>query len=329
MGKRKNEEEEIRKKIRRLESKLLRRARSRSRVLYSSDSSETDDDKIVDSDPRDERHASPRDHVASPPAPPPRAATPPPTPASAPPPPPPPQPRTPQPPTQPAPPRPASPQPGPSSAPDLPVAQPQVLSSAPEDAELGDDILLMLGDAPKPELVLGDAIHKDVASRWQEILLKGLQKEAKEKLLQEYLVPSNCDLLVAPTLNAEAKAALTDNLVRRDHAIMEGQRQLGIALAALAQAMDLLLKPDAAVQNVLKPVTPASKDAEQARCRALPAIARPPPVAGERPRSPPPELAAPPQLPLLQEVARHEVQSTHNLHRSLALIAAKLSGTRY
>ncbi|XP_061711559.1 uncharacterized protein LOC133520880 [Cydia pomonella] len=207
---------------------------------------------IVDSEARQERSLSPRGHVASPP--PPRAAAPTPTPVRDPP-----QQPLSQPPTQQEPPRPASPRPGPSSAPDLPETQPQVLSSSPKDQELGDDILLMLGDAPKPELALGDSIHKDVASRWHEILLKGLQKEVKEKLFQEYLVPSNCDLLVAPTLNAEAKAALTDNLIKRDHAIMEKQKQLGIALSALAQAMDLLLKPDASAQNILKPVSDACR----------------------------------------------------------------------
>ncbi|XP_061704194.1 proline-rich protein 12-like [Cydia pomonella] len=251
---------------------------------------------IVDSEARQERSLSPRGHVASPP--PPRAAAPTPTPVRDPP-----QQPLSQPPTQQEPPRPASPRPGPSSAPDLPETQPQVLSSSPKDQELGDDILLMLGDAPKPELALGDSIHKDVASRWHEILLKGLQKEVKEKLFQEYLVPSNCDLLVAPTLNAEAKAALTDNLIKRDHAIMEKQKQLGIALSALAQAMDLLLKPDASAQNILKP------EAEQARCRALPTVAALQPPE-RRPRPAPPELAAPPQLPELQEIAEHEVSQT-------------------
>ncbi|XP_063541959.1 uncharacterized protein LOC134750664 [Cydia strobilella] len=254
MGKRKNEEDEIRRKIKKLETKLLRRTRGRSRILYSSDSSETDGkyDMIVDSEARQDRCSSPRGHVAAPP--PPRAAASSPTPAPDSP-----QQPPPQPPTQQEPPRPASPRPGPSSAPDLPETQPQVLSSSAQDQELDDDILLMLGDAPRPELALGDSIHKDVASRWHEILLKGLQKEVKEKLFQEYLVPSNCDLLVAPTLNAEAKAALTVSSIKRDHAIMEKQKQLGIALSALAQATDLLLKPDASAQKILKPVSDACR----------------------------------------------------------------------
>lgn len=117
----------------------------------------------------------------------------------------------------------------------------------------------MLGDAPKPESALGNSIHKDLASRWQDILQKGLQKETKEKLQQEYLVPSNCDLLIAPALNPEAKAALSETLLKRDISIMQKQRQLGLAMSALAQAVDLLIKQESSPQKILKPLSDACR----------------------------------------------------------------------
>lgn len=159
--------------------------------------------------------------------------------------------------------RPGSPRPGPSSAPDLPVDQqiiPDPQAALPEEElELDEDILKMLGDAPKPETALGKSIHKDVAKRWNDILLKGLQKEVKEKLLEEYLVPSNCSLLSAPILNPEAKAALPETLVKRDNSILQKQKQLGVALSALAQATDLLLKNETAAQKILQPISDACR----------------------------------------------------------------------
>ncbi|RVE41910.1 hypothetical protein evm_013443 [Chilo suppressalis] len=60
-----------------------------------------------------------------------------------------------------------------------------------KDIQLAEDILQLLGDAPKAETALGAPIHKDVAHRWQKILVKSLEKEAKDKLIESYLVPSN------------------------------------------------------------------------------------------------------------------------------------------
>ena len=128
-----------------------------------------------------------------------------------------------------------------------------------EDPELSEDILLLLGDAPKEETPLGPTIHKDVASRWQEILAKGLSKEAKDKLLKDYLVPSNCDLLLAPTLNPEAKAAIPDSLVKRDSSLMYKQKLIGVALSALAVTTGLLLSNEKSKEKILKPLSDACR----------------------------------------------------------------------
>lgn len=89
--------------------------------------------------------------------------------------------------------------------------------------------------------------------------MKGLQKEVKEKLFEEYLVPSNCELLIAPVLNPEAKAALPDFLVKRDTSLMHRQKQIGSALAALAQATELIIKQNSSPQDILKPISDACR----------------------------------------------------------------------
>ncbi|XP_063368524.1 uncharacterized protein LOC134657308 [Cydia amplana] len=124
--------------------------------------------------------------------------------------------------------------------------------------ELDDEILEVLGDAPKSEIKMGKPTHKDLASRWQEILDKGLVKETKDKLTEAYLIPENCDLLVAPLLNPEVKAALADNLVKRDNAIMAKQHQIAIAIAALNQAAELIIAKEQHTK-ILKPISDACR----------------------------------------------------------------------
>lgn len=145
----------------------------------------------------------------------------------------------------------------PASAPDA------VDSSASKDMEVVDpeldtEILSLLGDAPKPDTKFGKGVHKDLAMRWQEILDKGLLKETKDKLLLEYLIPENCSLLVAPSLNPEVKAALAESMVKRDSAIMAKQKQLGIAVAALTQAVELIIAKENHTK-ILKPVSDACR----------------------------------------------------------------------
>ena len=145
---------------------------------------------------------------------------------------------------------PLSPTPGTSAE-----AQPVVM----EDQDLDEDTLQLLGDAPKTDITMGPSVHKDIANRWQDILTKGLAKDVKEKLLKSYFVPKNCDLLLAPALNPEVKAALQDTLVKRDLALMYKQNQLGMALSALASATDMIISNETSKQKLLKPISDACR----------------------------------------------------------------------
>ncbi|XP_063622385.1 uncharacterized protein LOC134794504 [Cydia splendana] len=96
-------------------------------------------------------------------------------------------------------------------------------------------------------------------SRWQNILAKGLSKELKESLTKEYLIPNNCDLLMAPTLNPEVRVALPDPLVKRDTSLLYKQKQLGIALSALASVTEMVLANETSKQKLLKPLSDACR----------------------------------------------------------------------
>ncbi|CAG5010338.1 unnamed protein product [Parnassius apollo] len=99
---------------------------------------------------------------------------------------------------------PISPTPGTSAGSE--ISQPMML-----EVQLDEDVLVLLGDAPKTETPMGPAIYKDIANRWQDILEKGV----KESLLKNYLIPSNYDLLMAPALNSGIKAADRDHYKTR------------------------------------------------------------------------------------------------------------------
>lgn len=152
--------------------------------------------------------------------------------------------------------------PGPSSSKDPQDPQDPVIVSesvCPGETELEDDILQMLGDAPKTEDPLGPPIHKDIANRWQEILAKGLQKEVKDQIMKLYSVPNNCDLLLAPTLNPEVKAAIREVMAKRDSALMYQQKQLGVAISALGTAVNSILLNETSKQKILKPISDACR----------------------------------------------------------------------
>ncbi|XP_053613721.1 uncharacterized protein LOC128678707 [Plodia interpunctella] len=232
MGKRKSteHEEEIRRKIRRLQGKLRRK---KKRVIESSDTEDSGTDTY------DQRgHSSGSETPPRPPYSPLTAAS-----VSSP-----------------------EPERRSSRGPDgvdtvqepTPSTSKDNQESTNADIALQDDILSLLGDAPKAEVSFGKPLHKDVASRWQEILAKGLSTEVKAKLMEEYYIPSNCDLLTAPLLNPEAKAALTTAITKRDSSIREKQKQLGIAISALGQAVEDVISNES-TKKILKPISDACR----------------------------------------------------------------------
>ncbi|XP_063635029.1 uncharacterized protein LOC134805713 [Cydia splendana] len=126
-----------------------------------------------------------------------------------------------------------------------PPPQPQAEAGDIETAPVLDaELLTALGEATDDAPKYGENIHPDLAQRWLPILRKGMDKEAKDKLIKEYSIPENCKLLRAPSLNAEISAAVTDIARGRDKKIEAEQQQLGVGLSAINRAMTLLLTTD-------------------------------------------------------------------------------------
>ncbi|KAJ2939813.1 hypothetical protein O0L34_g18008 [Tuta absoluta] len=125
---------------------------------------------------------------------------------------------------------------------------------------LNEEILTLLGDAPKDQSPVGKDIHMDIATRLSDVLENGLKKELKDKISEEYPIPGNCQLFKAPTLNAEIKAAVSDLLQKKDASLAARQGQIGLALTALTSAMDILVTEKSEIsQAILRHISNAAR----------------------------------------------------------------------
>jgi hypothetical protein len=118
--------------------------------------------------------------------------------------------------------------------------------------ELDPDILLALGEAVKDAPKFGEKIHQNLARLWLPILRKGIEKEAKEKLMAQYQVSENCTLLQAPKLNPEIAATISDTTKNKDKRVEYTQQQLGLGITAVSKGLSLLLDNDSEKVKAVK-----------------------------------------------------------------------------
>lgn len=94
------------------------------------------------------------------------------------------------------------------------------------------------------ETVTGSAIHDLIAKTWTSIFTTGLPKETRLALQKKYPVPENLPLAKAPTLNIEVRHAIPSTSVTRDEYYLTTQGMVEAAIAAQANLMTELLKPE-------------------------------------------------------------------------------------
>lgn len=107
-------------------------------------------------------------------------------------------------------------------------------SHEPMEPALDAAILDLLGDEPEKDEDYGEDIHTDLASRWCDVLVNGLKDEKVKDICLQYKVPANLLMALPPTLNPEVKAAINDNITKRDKILEDKQAILGKVIAILA-----------------------------------------------------------------------------------------------
>ncbi|KAJ2949031.1 hypothetical protein O0L34_g5973 [Tuta absoluta] len=126
---------------------------------------------------------------------------------------------------------------------------PESATNTTTEAVLDPNILNILGAEPEKEDSLGPEIHKDLASRWSDILINGLKVETRTEILKGNEIPENLKLAQPPILNPEIKAAVQENIIKRDAILSEKQKLLGCVITCIANTMTNILSPDKEIQN--------------------------------------------------------------------------------
>ncbi|KAL0902233.1 hypothetical protein ABMA27_000153 [Loxostege sticticalis] len=120
------------------------------------------------------------------------------------------------------------------------------------DVITDSEILEIFGEDPTVAKTYAKDIQVDLALRLKHYATEGLSKEMRKELTAKYLTPSNCALIDPPALNAEIKAAVTDNIVKRDKGIEAKQKQLASAISALSQAITVYIASKTKDPTMLK-----------------------------------------------------------------------------
>ncbi|XP_071653336.1 uncharacterized protein [Temnothorax longispinosus] len=101
----------------------------------------------------------------------------------------------------------------------------------------------LLGDN-NTDTSIGSPVHNLIGEKWSSIFSNGLSKESKETLLKKYPVPQNVLMAKAPTLNTEIRHVIPASAVKRDDYQVATQRVVEALVAALANLVSELLKPE-------------------------------------------------------------------------------------
>ncbi|XP_077270242.1 uncharacterized protein LOC143901687 [Temnothorax americanus] len=132
------------------------------------------------------------------------------------------------------------------------MAEPGTVADIPEhEIDFQQEVLEVIGSRLESDNKLADAIHKDVALRWAEILRNGLPVEEVKKLLEKYPPPQNCTIIAVPKLNAEIISAVQETAIKRDKRIVEKQERITAGLGALGKAISIALKIEGAQRILL------------------------------------------------------------------------------
>ncbi|KAJ8710238.1 hypothetical protein PYW07_009604 [Mythimna separata] len=132
-----------------------------------------------------------------------------------------------------------------------------------ENDQLPEEFLLALGKEGEEKEEFGDPIRPELALRWTKIMSEGLGKDARDKLIEKYPIPSNFPNAVAPVMNAELLATLSEPSVKRDRRIVYRQNLVGNLMTCLGRSLTNILKGDINSKKLIEEINDAAKIASE------------------------------------------------------------------
>lgn len=109
------------------------------------------------------------------------------------------------------------------------------------DVDISEDLIKILGKDPEQNPGENAVLHPALTSRWNHLLINGLEREEKLSLLNKYVLPSNCQAMAPPEVNPEILSILSPPNSNRDKNLQGQQTQLAKGLVALSKGMEVLL----------------------------------------------------------------------------------------
>ncbi|CAH1102165.1 unnamed protein product [Psylliodes chrysocephalus] len=99
----------------------------------------------------------------------------------------------------------------------------------------------ILGSHPDEETTKGPEIAVDLAKRWESVLSSRLDKDVRQKLMDKWQAPQNCQGLNAPKLNPEVQSIISATDAKKDKFLQNIQDLMGKGITALVVAISLVL----------------------------------------------------------------------------------------
>ncbi|XP_077270934.1 uncharacterized protein LOC143902099 [Temnothorax americanus] len=119
----------------------------------------------------------------------------------------------------------------------------EVNNTVVETKQLDEETKKVLGEDPESGKQKDIDLHPDLVSRWSKWVKEGLTKETKTEVLAKYSRKGNLSL-EAPALNDVVAATLNEAGTKRDNLFIQEQNFAGTALAALGEAITMILKDE-------------------------------------------------------------------------------------
>lgn len=128
-------------------------------------------------------------------------------------------------------------------------------------APLDPDLQELLGESPIPNDLPGKPIHKEIASRWEHWIKKGISKEEISTIRDNYSIPKNVLFVKSPKLNPELEG-LAEPTLKKDLVFSQLQSQVAIAMSIVASCSQKLIisdEPNVGKKEIFSSLTDAGK----------------------------------------------------------------------
>ncbi|KAB0790143.1 hypothetical protein PPYR_15532 [Photinus pyralis] len=119
------------------------------------------------------------------------------------------------------------------------------------DENIPEELSSILGENPTIDTKGSFALHDAIRLRWDHILKQGLSDPELDRIKSRCLKSSNLNL-EAPVVNPEISTILSKPNLTRDASHSSYQNQLGLAMAELGRALNLVLEEESNIPKQVK-----------------------------------------------------------------------------